>query len=97
MRPPKAENEKLKHPVTVRLNDAELAAVEAYQRDHGPNPATQCRMALLKFLKAEGYLESTTKKTDARAGENSTGSTVVPRGSYSLETRTGSRGGGNAK
>jgi hypothetical protein len=54
-------------------------------------------MALLKFLKAEGYLESTTKKTDARAGENSTGSTVVPRGSYSLETRTGSRGGGNAK
>jgi hypothetical protein len=54
-RPKKTEKEKLRHAITLRLDDELWAGAKWYEKNFGVPLTTQARMAFLKFLRDEGY------------------------------------------
>jgi len=55
MRPKKSEDEKYKHTISLRLTDEQMQCVHDYETDWSLKPTDIARLALVQFLKREGY------------------------------------------
>ncbi len=60
-RPKRPAKEKLRHVITLRLNDAQADAVTQYEEDNGIPASIQARTALVQWLKKQGYLSGPQK------------------------------------